>query len=222
MGSNGLHHPAPDERKDRVVSSLTNRLSSVVLGMAVIALLVFGIGPHTGTYRTLTILSDSMKPAFSSGDVIIATPTKLQHVRAGHVISYRAPVDGKPLVTHRVTKVISSGRNPVVQTKGDSNSAVDPWTARLGGDGPVWRQRAVIPYVGNAIRILRQPAIRSTTIYALPIVLVLLALNALWRPARRDDTEMDWDLTGNTGEEFLPLPVAGDTASDRDQDVLAA
>lgn len=173
-------------------TSIIRWLSTSLLTSAVVAFVLFGLGPHSGAYRTLTILSDSMEPTFSAGDAIIATPVPSREVRAGDVITYHAPVAGRPVVTHRVVKVTEPGDRPVILTQGDANEAVDPWSARLDG-GTVWRHSATIPFAGHAIRALRHDAVRPVATYALPLLVVLMLLVAIWRPSA--PTRIDGDAT---------------------------
>src|ERR687888_40925 len=99
--------------------------------LALIALVGLALLPRTGWYRPVTVLSGSMKPAFSPGDMVVLTPEPLRDVRIGQVISYRIPVGDHHVQTHRVIQIIRGGANPVVRTKGDANNAPDPWNARL-------------------------------------------------------------------------------------------
>lgn len=167
---------------------ICNRAANLLLTLAVLALLVFAIGPHTGAYRTISILSGSMAPEFNEGDAIISTPMSVREVRAGHVISYRPPIAGKPLVTHRVTKLVHGGSRPEVRTKGDANRSADPWTARLDA-GVVWRQRAVIPHAGTVIRALRSPVLRPIVIYVVPALAMLVILIGIWTSGPRPEED---------------------------------
>ncbi|MCW2960250.1 MAG: sipW 2 [Thermoleophilia bacterium] len=180
--------------------TLRCRLANLVLLLALLVLVVFAIGPHTGKYRTLSILSGSMEPTFATGDAVIVTPIPTSDLRAGDVISYHAPVDGSPLVTHRVVEVLERGTNPIVRTRGDANAADDPWTAQLEG-GTVWKQRMSIPYAGHATRALRHPAMKTITVYGLPLLLLCIALGGVW--GRRELPEDGLDATRYLADDEL-------------------
>src|SRR4051794_15011374 len=125
--------------------------------MAVLAFAVLAVGPHVLGYRTMTMLTGSMSPQIDPGDVVISTPLDVQDVTAGTVISYHIPIDDHRVVTHRVVSVEHGDDGSVtVQTKGDANTAVDPWQATLQGD-TAYEVRAVIPAIGHVIRVLRDP-----------------------------------------------------------------
>lgn len=182
--------PAPTDRREDIVvriSSVVTWLTNIMLVAAIAAFAVFGLGPHTGTYRTLSILSGSMEPTFATGDAVISTPISTRELREGDVISYHAPVAGKPLVTHRVVKILRRGASPIVQTKGDANDAIDPWTAKLS-EGTVWKQRASIPVAGHVTRALRHPAAKLVTVYALPLLIVGFLLFGIWRRPDAEDS----------------------------------
>jgi signal peptidase len=175
--------------------TVVSRVSSAMLALAVVALAVFAIGPRTGAYRTVSILSGSMQPTFSAGDVIITTPVQATDVRPGDVITYHAPIPGRPVVTHRVVEVTMDRDRPVVTTKGDANEATDPWKARLEGR-TAWRQIAVIPHAGAVIATLRSGNARKTLLYAAPSLFLGLMLLAIWAPhrPRRSESEEYADL----------------------------
>lgn len=151
-----------------------------VLACSVLALILVGLLPRTGWYRTETVLSGSMRPYFSPGDLVVVTPEPLAQVRVGQVISYRIPIGDHHVQTHRVIAVVRGGSNPLVRTKGDANAAPDPWTAKLHGT-TAWRVRVVVPKAGWAIARLRSPAARTLSIFAAPFVLALFGLWRIWR-----------------------------------------
>ena len=156
----------------------------------VLVLLAIGLGPTLGLYRTLTVLSGSMRPTFNPGDVIVVRPVPLRSVRAGEVISFNLPNGAHELETHRVVRVLSGGDSPVVQTKGDANNSRDPWTAKLHGQQG-WRLALVIPKAGFLVNVLRSQKAHLAAIFVAPILLALLALAEIWgiaprlRPGRR-------------------------------------
>lgn len=156
------------------------RLASNVLTL--LATLVFAglaIGPHTGAYRTLTVLSGSMSPGIPSGSVVAVVPIDPSELTEGMVITYAIPVEDKRVVTHRVIDIIKDGKQPIVQTKGDANDVQDGWIAQLDG-GPVWTHRATIPYLGFGINFMRQPAVRKATVIATPLIFLLVTLAQIW------------------------------------------
>jgi signal peptidase I len=159
-------------------------------GLVVVAVLAFAglaVGPHAFGYRTMTMLTASMSPSIDPGDVTIVTPLAVTDVTEGMVITYHVPIGDHQLVTHRVISVEHGPDGSVtVQTKGDNNEAVDPWSATLEGD-TAYQVRAVIPEIGHVIHALRTPAVASTLVYGAPVLVAGWLLLAIWRPRKEED-----------------------------------
>jgi signal peptidase I len=160
-----------------------------VMGLAVLAFAVLAVGPHMLGYRTMTMLTASMAPEIDPGDVTIVTPIAISEVTEGMVITYHKPIEDQSLVTHRVVSVETAADGSVtVQTKGDANEAIDPWTATLEGD-TAYEVRAVIPELGHLIQALRAPVVTQVLLYGAPTLLVGWLLLTIWRPARTEEEE---------------------------------
>ena len=187
--------PAADERSAahwagttrRILGRVTPWLVRAILGLAIVAFAVLAVGPHVFGYRTMTMLTSSMAPQIEPGDITIVTPIAVSEVTEGMVISYHIPVADHSVVTHRVVSVESGPAGTVtVQTKGDANEAVDPWTAQLQGD-TAYQVRAVIPEAGHLIQALRTPTIAPVLLYGAPTLLVGWLLLSIWRPTREEE-----------------------------------
>jgi signal peptidase I len=158
-----------------------------VMGLAVLAFLLLAVGPHVLGYRTMTMLTASMSPEIDPGDVTIVTPMAVSDVTEGMVITYHKPIDDRSLVTHRVVSVVTGPDGAVqIQTKGDANEAIDPWTATLQGD-TAYQVRAVIPELGHVIQALRAPVVAQVLLYGAPALLVGWLLLTIWRPTPEDE-----------------------------------
>ncbi len=209
------------------VMRLVRGLASIVTWVAVIGgvglLLAIGVGPRSGRYRTLTVLSGSMRPGIQPGAVIVVTPERPDQLRVGQVITYQIPVDDHRVVTHRVVEILEGGDAPVFRTQGDANNAPDPWVARLDGD-TVWRQRYTVPGLGHALHWLRLPIVHTATVVVLPLFVALWWVVGIWR----NDPEIPPDPFNNvdddspaTGADVVPGdPRSG--PSDRPAEVHAA
>ncbi len=158
------------------------QLLGLALGaLAVLALLALGFGPRLVGYRTVTVLTASMRPSMPEGSLIVQTPVPLQRVGVGDVITYRIPVDDRRVVTHRVVEVVVAGARPVVRTKGDANAGPDPWVARLEGTH-TWKVRFAVPKAGYAVQALRHPLARRLTMLVVPALLAVVWLRDIWAP----------------------------------------
>ncbi len=165
-------------------------LQRALLAIGVLMLLGLAVLPRLGIYRTATVLTASMRPTFSPGDMAVTVPEPVSSVRVGQVISYRVPVGEHQIETHRVVKIVQGQgtSNPVIQTRGDANQANDPWTARLQG-ATAWRQVAVLPKLGYVVNFFRGRAIEMAAVLLAPIVLVVLLLSEIWSGAGDESSE---------------------------------
>jgi signal peptidase len=169
---------------------LARVLAWAVRGIVVVAVVAFAglaLGPHVLGYRTMTMLTASMSPSIDPGDVTVVTPLAVSDVTEGMVITYHIPIGEHQLITHRVVSVEHGPDGSVtVQTKGDNNEAVDPWSATLEGD-TAYQVRAVIPEIGHAIHALRTPAVATALVYGAPVLVAGWLLLAIWRPRKEED-----------------------------------
>ena len=168
-------------------------MAGFLAACSVLVLAVLGLGPHTGRYQVVTILSGSMGATAPAGAVAFSTPVPTGAVRVGDVITYAIPVEDRRIVTHRVVEVVETGDSPVVRTKGDANEAVDPWLARLD-PGVAWKVRFSVPWLGHAVSFLRRPPVQLVLVRTIPFLVAILWLREIWgwsaRPARR--TQRRW------------------------------
>lgn len=165
-------------RAVRVVASV----AVWVVGIACVAfLLAVGVGPRTGRYATLTVLSGSMRPEIPEGSVVVVTPLRPDQVRVGQILTYAVPEGDHRVVSHRVVELVRGGDRPVIRTQGDANNAPDPWLAEIDDD-TVWQVRYSVPYVGRMINWLRQPLVHRVTVMVVPTLLAVIWLVDIWRP----------------------------------------
>ncbi|MDP9887667.1 hypothetical protein [Pseudarthrobacter enclensis] len=77
----------------------------------------------------------------------------------------------------------SSGSTRRLQPTG--RAGVDPWLATISTP-TVDRHVATVPYVGQAIPVLRQPIVLNVLMYGAPAVLVVTMLAGIWRKSPVD------------------------------------
>lgn len=146
---------------------------------------LLAIGPRTGAYRTLTVLSASMRPTFGPGSVVVVRPTPIADLEVGDVITYRVPVDDHRVVTHRIIEISEQSGRTVVRTQGDAASTPDPWRTQLNGD-TAWQTAASIPWLGYGISALRDPWVGRLLVLVGPLLGSLLVLAEIWRRGSSD------------------------------------
>ena len=168
-----------EDLRGTVVATLGALLTVVLLlimatGVAVLVLPRFGL-------EMRTVLSDSMEPRLSEGDLLVTWPVRATRIEPGDVILFDDGADHT--VAHRVVAVSGEPGARVFETKGDANDASD---SRLVPQSDV-RGRMIfyVPNVGTLAEHLRAPY-GSLALIVIPC-LALLALDGrawLRRPAR--------------------------------------
>jgi signal peptidase I len=167
----------------RLAGRLVAGATWTILFLTFAFLAAVAAGPHLLGYETEAVLSGSMVPTFSPGDAVLVTSEPASAVRVGQIISYHIPIGDHHVETHRIVKIISAGAHPVVVTKGDANSAVDPWQAKLIAPR-VWHVRTVLPHVGTIVHVMRGRLPHLLTTLVAPMTIVALLLVRIWAPRR--------------------------------------
>ena len=114
-----------------VVLSALMIFSTVVVVLAVFLM-------RTDTIRVSRVLTGSMKPLLPVGTVVVTRPVPSSQVTVGDVIMFMPPKewagpDAKPVI-HRVAEITHTEDGATgIKTKGDNNTAVDPWTLNANG-----------------------------------------------------------------------------------------
>lgn len=169
--------PLPTEPRDpdgtdtsrRVtLRSTLNILGIVLLIVLVAPFVVYAVPGVVGADASYVVLSGSMEPAISGGDVVIVESVPPAMIAADDVITYSRS-DESATVTHRVIDIDGTGSERVFYTKGDANQDADqrpvPASALVGVVG------LTIPYIGYVIQF-----VGTTTGFGLLVILPFGAL----------------------------------------------
>ncbi|MEP7020443.1 MAG: signal peptidase I [Pseudonocardiales bacterium] len=192
-----------DQRMVRYARNSGAALVRAALLFITLVVVMLSIGPVTGRYRTLTVLSGSMRPWMKPGDIVIDTPMRASDLREGDIVTYHLPGGNRTLVTHRIVRIVQPGDLPTIQTKGDANNTPDP-IAKL--DEPrVWRGRMVVPKVGYALNALRSPKMRLLGSVLAPILLLGVWLLRIWgrRPEEAQAGEPEFEESADADRESV-------------------
>ncbi|MGO1510340.1 MAG: signal peptidase I [Actinomycetaceae bacterium] len=157
-------------------------LKGVVTVLAVVAVLVAAaafIVPRFLGWVPLTILSPSMEPAYSPGDVVVVDPDR-DEPRVGDVITFQPESNDPTLITHRVIGVsIGDGGIVGVTTQGDNNDAPDEQVRIEQVQGTVVYG---VPWVGH----LTQPEVRPWLGGAAIAVVVWVVISSILGGRNKD------------------------------------
>jgi signal peptidase len=137
------------------------RAAWVPLIVASVAFAGWLVALATG-HQTLVVMSGSMSPALSTGDVAIVDMIEPKEAEIGDIVTFRDPTRDEQLVTHRLVLIQRSGEDYAFVTKGDRNSSVEEW--KIGEHGTIGRLSLRIPVIGRALFWLGTPGVRITMI----------------------------------------------------------
>lgn len=169
----GFHNPRKrnsvrhSHRANPTGSNWTSRLATGLLLAAGVAVLAIGVTIRIANLSLDTVLSNSMQPTLSAGDVAVTQAVPTDSVRAGDVIAFVAPGRGRILI-HRVASLEAG----VITTRGDANPVDDPWRFTLTGP-TAHRLVAVVPYVGWLTKLQQPTLLLAGVLMALIILLEL-------------------------------------------------
>ncbi len=107
-------------------------------------------------YRYYTVLTPSMKPELSVGDLVIVKLVDADEIEVGDVITFNPSTDNDTYLTHRVTEKIDDYEGTGVtcfKTKGDANEDEDGFL--LDEDRVIGTVTLSIPKLGYVIRFVQ-------------------------------------------------------------------
>ena len=179
--SNSQQQATPQQNKTKkIVGIVLNVLLWIFLVFAFV-MVVFAFSSTSNEYRVpilgkkviLTVQSDSMKPVFKSGDLLVAkvlTDEEKAQLKEGDIVTFFVDLnnDGvKELNTHRIVSV----NNGVFKTKGDNNAINDSYDVYARDIVATWKEGDTkIGGLGGFISFLQ-----SSTGFLIVIVIPLAA-----------------------------------------------
>ena len=123
-------------------------------------------------YSPLTVLSDSMKPEFKSGDLIIIKECEEEELKEGEIITFNSIIDNQYVLnTHRIVKIEGEGTERRYTTQGDNNEIEDQHL--IAGGDIVGRYITRVPCMGPIMEFLSS-SMGFLLVIVLPMLLFLL------------------------------------------------
>ena len=150
-------------------------------------------------YRYYTVITPSMEPQYSVGDVVFVQMGNKDKINVGDVITFNPSHDSDAYLTHRVTEKYEDYEGTGVtcfRTKGDANNSED--TFLIDSERVIGVVRFGIPKIGYVIRF-----VQLRWYFVIPIVVMVFVLVHLMRVYFDDDEDED-----EGGEEPAGSPSA--------------
>lgn len=195
-------HRARGRRRSEFWWALSVGLTAGLLSLALLVALLAVILPvATGSY-TYTILTQSMKPAYPPGTLVIVRPVEPEELVIGDAITYQVAAGEQTVITHRVVAVTRSTDGGLsFTTMGDNNAVADPDPVLPEQiRGRVWY---ALPWIGT-IGVLRESAVSALILPLIGSALLIwgLVLVVSWQVQRargsRPDLSLDSTEAGPT------------------------
>jgi signal peptidase I len=102
------------------------------------------------------VVTGSMVPVIPVGSMVLTEQVGVSSLHVGDILVFAKPSNTSEVIVHRIVQ-LAAGRDGAVQvrTKGDANSAVDPWILQQGGRGLANRAVYILPSLGTAAYLAR-------------------------------------------------------------------
>lgn len=149
-------------------------------------------------YRYYTVLTPSMEPELSVGDLVIVKLANAEEIEEGDVITFNPSEDTETYLTHRVTQKLPDYEGTGVTcfiTKGDANESEDGFV--LDSSRVIGKVAFHIPKLGYVIR-----AVQLKWYYVIPLVVMLIIffelLKAYFKAAPEEDADGVKEESGTT------------------------
>lgn len=107
-------------------------------------------------FRYYTVLTDSMVPAFASGDMVFVKIMNADKIEEGDIITFNPSSDSDAYLTHRVIEKIPDYQGTGVtcfRTKGDANDAEDSFL--IDEDRVIGTVQFHLPKCGYVLRFVQ-------------------------------------------------------------------
>ena len=157
------------QNNDSSLKKILNIFTTTIV-VVVVIIAVFLMGARLLGYRVFNVISGSMEPAYSVGDLVYVKEVDVNRIKVGDVITFVLNEDCD-IATHRVVGV--DKQNQQFITKGDANPNNDPNPIHFKNyiGTPVF----AIPYLGYVSNYIQTPPGMYVAI-GIGVLLVILVL----------------------------------------------
>ena len=188
-----------------MIQKVLKILSNILLILLIGTVAVFAV-PRIFGIQVYGVLSGSMEPAYSVGDLIYTVPTDKEDIEVGDVISYLLNEDGT-VATHRVVEIDED--NTYFYTKGDANNTADGSPVHY--NNVIGVVRFGIPLFGYVAVYMSTTQGKIVTIAAIVVAMVLVVLfdmfsrtNTEGRTKGKKSVQSTADISRELEERTLP------------------
>lgn len=138
-------------KQEKFLQKLWNGFTTALVVLLVVCTL-FLVGARLMGYQVFTVISGSMEPEYSVGDLIYVKDVDASKIEVGMPITFVLNED-LVVATHRVVEVDTE--NQYFYTKGDANDTVD--SAPVHFNNVIGVPQFAIPYLGYVSNCIQNP-----------------------------------------------------------------
>lgn len=138
-------------------------------------------------FRFYTVLTPSMEPELSVGDLVLVRLANAEEVEEGDIITFNPSENSEAYLTHRVTQKLENYQGTGVtcfRTKGDANETEDGFV--LDSSRLIGKVSFHIPKLGYLIRF-----VQLRWYFVIPLVLLLIVFFELLKIYFRAEDEQE-------------------------------
>ena len=162
----------------KVIHIISDIAFLVVIVSVIIGSFLFAIDKNPEKdifgFRVYNVVSASMEPEISKGDLVVVKVKSGTEVQSGDVVTYYPIGDNVTTVTHRVINTMMKDGQVYIQTKGDAVDTADPL---ITADDIVGVVVFHIPFVGAIINWIQgHIAISLGGVMAVLVVYIIVCL----------------------------------------------
>ncbi len=167
--------------KTKAFKRLWNIISTAIVVLVMLCA-VFLMGSRLFGYRVFTVISGSMEPAYSVGDLIYVKEADVSEIKVGDPITFVLN-ENLVVATHRVVEV--DAENQYFYTKGDANNAPDASPVHF--NNLIGVPHFSIPYLGYVSDYVQNPPGTYVAITAIAVLIILVFLPDLFTKNKKED-----------------------------------
>ena len=157
-------------------------IASTVLVVLMVLCAVFLMGSRLMGYRVFTVISGSMEPQYSVGDLIYVKTVDVNTIQVGDPITFVLNED-LVVATHRVVEI--DAENQRFYTKGDANEIVDNEPVHF--NNVIGVPQFSIPKLGYVSDFIQNPPGMYITLAAGSVLIILVFLPDMLRKKKPEE-----------------------------------
>lgn len=152
---------------------------TILLVVVVLPFVLTAVPQVVGADESYVVVSGSMEPTISPGDVVVVRSVNPDRIKQGALITFEQQGGEVEQVTHRVVEVVTRDGERYFRTRGDAME--DPDRQLVPASAVIGRVIFYLPYVGHVV-LFAQSWVGFVALLVVPVG--LLISSELWSLAQ--------------------------------------